>query len=82
MTAFLVVFGNSQRTSQLLALVDLGLCQFVHLMGLEVLRIRSTASGTCLFCLELLTESIALIVDLIFINPVWVSTYSPTDLRQ
>ena len=70
MTALLVVLGDAQCTSQLLALVDLGLRQFVHLMGLEILRVRSAASGTCLFSLELLAKSVALVVDLIFINAV------------
>ncbi|KAI7506376.1 hypothetical protein KC367_g188 [Hortaea werneckii] len=37
-------------------------------MGLEILRVRSAASGTCLFSLELLAESVALVVDLIFFN--------------
>ena len=82
MTAFLIVLRNAQCTSQLLALVDLGLRQFVHLVGLEILRIWSAASRTCLFSLELLAKSIALVVDLIFINAVWVSAYYPTDLRQ
>ena len=64
-----IVFANSQRTAQLLTLLDLRLRQLVYLVALQSPRTR-TASVTRLLGFEFLAQSGALVVDGVFVNPI------------
>lgn len=54
MTALLIVFADTKRLPQPLALVDLGGRDLVHLVRLQIPCVWST-SDLALFCLQLLS---------------------------
>jgi hypothetical protein len=61
MASFLVIFADSKRPSEPLALLDFGFRKLVDLMALQSSRARSAAAARLLGC-EFLAQGIALVV--------------------
>ena len=67
--SLLIVFADPERSSQLFTLLNLRGCQLVNLMRLQALGTWST-TRLALFALQLLSQSVALVVNLVFVNTV------------
>lgn len=69
-----IVFANSQRTAQLLTLLDLRLRELVHLVALQASRAVRAAVAR-LLGFEFLAQGSTLVVDLVLVNSVAQKEY-------
>jgi hypothetical protein len=68
MTAFFIIFTDTQGFPQSLIIFKLGFGEIVDLMGLESFGVRTEVFAVYSFLIELATQSLALIIDFVLSN--------------